>query len=183
MILCRHKLLFLVYIFAFTAQIAGGAELPTEVIDCRALTSAVARLDCYDQAIDAHTASPSQAAKRRTAENPAPAEPATATAITESEPRLSQQNLFGKGETEMRKSVRETTGAAEIDRIEASVAEVRKTKSGKAVITFDNGQVWMQTDSSRARLAASDEVTIRRRSFGSYMLHNKKTAIRVKRID
>jgi len=26
-------------------KIAGGAELPTELIDCRALTSSVARLD------------------------------------------------------------------------------------------------------------------------------------------
>jgi len=97
-------------------------------------------------------------------------------------PELSQENLFGKDEVEMWKSVQEATGTEEIDRIEARIVEIRNSASGKAVITLDNGQVWMQTESSRARLSVNDKVTIRRRSFGSYMLHNKKTAIRVKRI-
>ncbi len=169
-------------------KIAGGAELPTELIDCRALTSAVARLDCYDQLIDAHTASPNQAARRRTAENPAPVAPTTATAtaasepVLTSEPNLSQEDLFGKGETALRKSVQDATDTEEIDRIEARVVEVRKSASGRIVITLDNGQVWIQSDSSRARLSGNDNVTIRRRSFGSYTLYNKKTSIRVKRI-
>ncbi len=163
-------------------KIAGGAELPTELIDCRALTSAVARLDCYDQAIDAHTPSPSQAAMRRTAENPAPVVPTAAAATAASEPKLSQEDLFGKGETELRKLVQEATDTEEIDRIEATVVEVRKTKSGKVVITLDNGQVWIQADSSRARVSIDDKVTIRRRSFGSYTLYSKKTSNRVKRI-
>ncbi len=169
-------------------KIAGGAEIPTELLDCRPLTSAVARLDCYDQAIDAHTAAPSQAAEHRTAENPAPVAPtaAAATAVSEpvlsSEPALSQEDLFGQGETQMRKSVQEATDTEEIDRIEAIVVEVHKSASGKAVITLDNGQVWKQSDSAKARLSVNDKVTIRRRSFGSYTLYNKKTAIRVKRI-
>ena len=166
-------------------KIAGGAELPTELIDCRALTSSVARLDCYDQLVDAQTASPGQAAMRPTAQNPAPVAPTAATAATatvESEPNLSQEELFGKGETKIREAVQDATGAEEIDRIEARVAEVRKTTNGRAVITLDNGQVWIQTESSRTRLAVNDKVTIRRRSFGSYMLYNKNTAIRVKRI-
>ena len=170
------------------AMIAGGAELPAELIDCRALTSSVARLDCYDQAIDAHTAAPSQAAKHGTAENPAPVAPtaAAATAVSEpvlsSEPALSQEDLFGQGETELRKSVQEATDTKEIDRIEAIIVEVHKSASGKAVITLDNGQVWKQSDSSRARLSINDKVTIRRRSFGSYSLYSTKTSIRVKRI-
>ena len=163
-------------------MIASGAELPTELIDCRALTSAVARLDCYDQAIDAHTPSPSQAAMRRTAENPAPVVPTAAAATAASEPKLSQEDLFGKGETELRKSVQEATDTKAIDRIEAIVVEVHKSASGKAVITLDNGQVWKQSDGSRARLSVNDKVTIRRRSFGSYSLYSTKTSIRVKRI-
>jgi len=170
-------------------KIAGAAELPTELIDCRALTSAIARLDCYDQAVDAHTPSPSQAAKPQTAENPAPVAPAAAVAATaaseparSSVPVLSQEDLFGQGETQMRKSVQEATDAEEIDRIEAIIVEVYKSKSGKAVITLDNGQVWRQSDGSRTHLSVNDEVTIRRRSFGSYTLFNKKNSIRVKRI-
>ncbi len=97
-------------------------------------------------------------------------------------PELSQEDLFGQGETEMRKSVREATGTKAIDRIEAIVVELYKSASGKAVITLDNGQVWKQSESSRARVSVDDKVTIRRRSFGSYTLYNKKTSIRVKRI-
>ena len=85
------------------------------MIDCRALTSAVARLDCYDQLIDAHTASPNQAAKRRTAENLAPVAPTAAAATAESEVDISHEDLFGKHETELRKSVQEATGTEEID--------------------------------------------------------------------
>jgi hypothetical protein len=164
-------------------KIAGGAELPTELLDCRALTSAIARLDCYDQAIDAHTPSPSQAAKPQTADNPAPVAPTAAVAATAaSQPMLSQEDLFGQGETEMRKSVQEATDTKEIDRIEAIIVEVYKSASGRAVITLDNGQVWKQSDDSRTRLSVNDKVTIRRRAFGSYTLFNKKTSIRVKRI-
>jgi hypothetical protein len=170
-------------------ETAGGAELPPELLDCRALTSAVERLDCYDQLVDAHAALPSQAAKPQTAENPAPVAPAAAVAATaasqparSSGPELSQEDLFGQGETEMRKSVQEATDTEEIDRIEATIVEVYKSKSGKAVITLDNGQVWKQSDGSRTHLSVNDEVTIRRRSFGSYTLFNKKNSIRVKRI-
>ncbi len=169
--------------------IAGGAELPVELLDCRPLTSAVERLDCYDQAVDAHTPSPSQAAKPQTAENPAPVAPAAAVAATaasepvrSSGPELSQENLFGKGEAELRQSVQEATNTKEIDQIEATVVEIRKSASGKAIITLDNGQVWIQSDSTRARVSVNDKVTIRRRSFGSYSLYSTKTSIRVKRI-
>ncbi len=164
-------------------MIAGAAELPTELIDCRTLSSAVERLDCYDQAIDAHAAAPSQAAEPETAENPAPLAPTAAVAATAaSGPLLSQEDLFGQGETEIRKSVQEATDTKEIDRIEAVVVEVYKSASGKAVITLDNGQVWKQSGRSRTHLSVNDKVTIRRRSFGSYTLFNKKNSIRVKRI-
>ena len=127
------------------AMITGGAELPAELIDCRAVTSSVARLDCYDQLVDAHAAAPRQAAGHRIAEDPAPVAPTTAAAtaaserVLSSEPKLSQEDLFGKGEAELRKSVQEATDTKEIDRIEAIIVEVHKSASGKAVITLDNG--------------------------------------------
>jgi len=165
------------------AMIAGGAELPTELLDCRPLTSAVERLDCYDQFVDAHAAAPRQAAGHRIAEDPAPVvATATSEPVLSSGPKLSQEDLFGQSGTEIRKSVQEATDTEEIDRIEAIVVEVHKSASGKAVITLDNGQVWIQSDSTRARVSVNDKVTIRRRSFGSYSLYSTKTSIRVKRI-
>jgi hypothetical protein len=179
---CLKLLVYASIVVLSAVELAGGAELPTELTDCRALTSATQRLDCYDQFIDAQGISPNQAPIRQTTDKAAPVEPAAATATEESEPKLSQEDIFGKGETERRKSVQDATDTKEIDQIEATVAEVRKSASGQAVITLDNGQVWLQTESSRARISVNDKVTIRRRSFGSYTLYNKKTAIRVKRI-
>jgi hypothetical protein len=102
--------------------------------------------------------------------------------VPSSGPELSQEDLFGQGETELRKSVQEATDTKKIDRIEAIVVEIDKSASGKVVITLDNSQVWKQSDNSRARLSVNDKVTIRRRSFGSYSLYSSKTSIRVKRI-
>lgn len=149
-----------------------GAELPAELVECRTLSSTVARLGCYDQVVDAHTAIPDRAAEGQKA----------APVARESVLSPSQEDLFGKDEAEKRKAVEEATGTKEIEQIEATVIEVRRATSGMAIITLDNGQIWKQTDGSRTRLSANDQITIRRASFGSYMLHKNKSAMRVKRI-
>lgn len=78
----------------------------------------------------------------------------------------------------------DTAGTIEINQIDARVLEVRKSTTGKAIITLDNGQVWKQIDSSRLRLSGDDQVTIRRASLGSFMLYKtgSKSLMRVKRI-
>jgi hypothetical protein len=169
------------------AQAAGGAELADALIACRALASAIARVDCYDQLADEQTAVTNQAMQTGTVERAAPTAAATETAATATvEPTgdASQEALFGKNEAEVRKSARESAGTTEIDQMEAQVSEVRKSATGKAVITLDNGQVWKQIDSSRLRLSSDDQVTIRRASLGSFMLYKtgSKSLMRVKRI-
>ncbi len=191
MILYRPKLILITGICVFTTMpVAGAAELPQTLIDCRAVNSAVARLDCYDQAVDAHkgladqssadvaapaTVTTSTAATSTPATSAAPAVPAT---------EISQEALFGKNVVEVQKSVQEATGAKEIDRLEAFVSKVKFSASGKAIITLDNGQVWTQIDSSRLRLSGFDKVVIKRASLGSYMLSKvgSKITMRVKRI-
>ena len=106
---------------------------------------------------------------------------ATSEPVLSSGPAFSKEDLFGQGETEIRKSVQEATDTKEIDRIEAKAVEAHESATGKTVITPDNGQVWKQSDSSRTHLSDNDKVTIRRRAFGSYPLFNKKNSIRVKR--
>ena len=169
------------------AQTASGADLADALIDCRALPSAVARLDCYDQLTDAQTATTNQAAKTGTAQEAAPAATAITTAATatvEAAAHVSQEAIFGKNEAEIRKSVQDVTGTTEINQMNARVSAVRKSTTGKAIITLDNGQVWKQIDSSRLRLSGDDEVTIRRASLGSFMLYKtgSKSLMRVKRI-
>ena len=163
-------------------SIAGGTELPAELIDCRALTSPEARLDCYDQFVDIQKAAPLEALSGQTA---APGHASTgqtaATAMPEAERAAVQEDLFGKNKGEIR-DVLAATGIEELDQMEATIARIDKTASGKIVITLDNGQVWLQTDNRRVRLSEQDKITIHRASFGSYMLRTEDKVLRVKRI-
>lgn len=161
---------------------AGGSELPVELINCRALTSPEARLDCYDQFVDTQKAAPvEEPAGQTAAPSHASTGPRPATAMPEAERAAVQEELFGKNKGEIR-DVLAATGVEELDQIEATIARIDKTASGKTVITLDNGQVWLQTDSRRVRLSEEDKITIHRASFGSYMLRKEDTVLRVKRI-
>jgi len=188
MLIDRLKLFVTASVLALSvAQTAGGAELADALLDCRALASAVARVDCYDQLADTQTATMNQATQIGTVERAAPAVAATETAASatmEATADASQEAFFGKNEEEIRKSARESAGTTEIDQMDARVLEVRKSATGKAIITLDNGQVWKQIDSSRLRLSSDDQVSIRRASLGSFMLYKtgSKSLMRVKRI-
>lgn len=188
MILSRLNRLLFAFICVFTApQIAGGAEFPQELIDCRALTSAVSRLDCYDQLVDASAASSAQEAQTETAQanQPVTVAPAASPPVAAlPAPEMSPDELFGKDAVEVRETVQKATGTSEIDQITSLVSSVRSSAAGKAVITLDNGQVWTQIDNTKLRLSNFDQVTIRRASMGSFMLRkvDSKTSIRVKRI-
>jgi hypothetical protein len=166
----------------FAVKIAAAADVSKELMECRALASAVARLDCYDQFVDARMASSIQTEGARAPKIPAPADAAAVTANPAA--NVSQEEIFGKNEAEIRKSVQEAAGEKEIDQIEARVSKVRESSAGKAIITLDNGQVWTQIDSSRLRLSGDDRITIRRASLGSFMLSKtgSKVLMRVKRI-
>lgn len=161
------------------APLAGAAELPQTITDCREINSAVARLDCYDQAVDAQ-----QSLADEPAAEVAPVAAAKSTAAAEASAEMSPEALFGKNVVEVQKTVQEATGAKEIDRLESLVSKIRISASGKAIITLDNGQVWTQVDSSRLRLSGYDRVVIRKASLGSFMLTKvgSKTTMRVKRI-
>ena len=194
MIHYRPRLILFAGICALpTLQAAAAAELPQDLIDCRHMTSAVVRLDCYDQSIDAHEKS---ASSQGSAAEPAPhSEPAAAalattatttatTATTQASADISPEALFGKNLVEMQESVTKATNTSEIDEIVSFVSEIGSSASGKAIITLDNGQVWAQTDNSSLRLSGYDKVSIRRASLGSYLLFKSgsKTSMRVKRI-
>lgn len=183
----RLKLLVPAFILILTTtQVASGAELPQELLNCRAMPTDAARLDCYDQLVDAHTGSTSQSAKTDSVVQlePVAVAPAATTAAAGSVGDISQEELFGKNPEEVRQSVQEATGTKEIDRIEARVTEVLLLATGKVIIILDNGQVWKQKDRSKLRLSGDEQVIIRRASFGSFLLTKvgSKTPMRVKRI-
>ena len=179
--LYRPTLILIASICTITsAPLAGAAELPQTITDCREINSAVVRLDCYDQAVDAQQS----VADEPAAEMVAPVAAAKSTAAPEASTQMSPEALFGKNVVEVQKTVQAATGTKDIDRLESLVSKIRISASGKAIITLDNGQVWTQVDSSRLRLSGYDRVVIRKASLGSYMLTKvgSKTSMRVKRI-
>lgn len=66
----------------------------------------------------------------------------------------------------------------------ATVTGLEKRRDGKFVATFDNGQVWEQTElNSRADVRVGDSVSVRRAALGSYLLSTREgIGTRVKRL-
>lgn len=187
MIVNPCKTILCAAIFAVAVPLtAGGSELPQDLIDCRAIASAVARLDCYDRLADTQAGSSRQETRSAAtpATQPAAVAPAPSAPAATPAPEISQEALFGKDPVEVRETVQKATGASEIDEIESRISNIRYSTAGKAIITLDNGQVWTQIDNARLRLSEYDPVVIRRAALGSFMLRkaSSKTPMRVKRI-
>ena len=98
---------------------------------------------------------------------------------------VSPEELFGKEETESRATIRKLFGLRDVDQIEATLAEVKRTPYGKLVMVLDNGQIWAQIDTNRLRVKPGDGVRIKAARLGSFLLEKQTGSllIRVKRVD
>jgi hypothetical protein len=69
------------------------------------------------------------------------------------------------------------------EKIYMTVAEVERSSNKKLKLTFENGQVWRQTDTVSIKVSKGNDVYLERGSFGSFWLSkdNTKKRIRVKR--
>jgi len=149
-----------------TAPLATYAgELRDELSDCRDLESSEARLACYDSAVD----------NDRQRNGPKAERLDTRPAHT----GVSEEELFGKNSEEVERA----TGKEHIDKLEAGVKRIQHSRSGKVIVTLDNGQVWLQADSSKSRIEEGDKVIVRRGSLGSFRMQKagSKRSIRVTR--
>ncbi len=98
---------------------------------------------------------------------------------------VSPEDLFGREETESRATIQKLFGLRDVDQIEATLAEVKRTPYGKLVMVLDNGQIWTQIDTNRLRVKPGDGVRIRTARLGSFLLEKQTGSllIRVKRVD
>lgn len=71
-----------------------------------------------------------------------------------------------------------------VESVTARVTNVGQTASDRYVITLDNGQTWVQSETNtRAILAPGDNVTIKRAALGSFKLSGPRSVYwRVKRL-
>lgn len=73
----------------------------------------------------------------------------------------------------------------QVHRIEATVAQVNERSSGERVVTLDNQQTWLLTETSgKGRLRPGDRVVIRNAALGTFMLITpSRVPLRARRIN
>jgi hypothetical protein len=71
-----------------------------------------------------------------------------------------------------------------IKQLKVKAIKIQKAPYGELIITFENGQVWRQTDSIRFRLSTDEMVIIERGALGSFFIGKENTnqRIRAKRV-
>ena len=156
---------------------AGGAnaadsdsELSRAMADCRAITTAIGRLDCYDAIVLGEASASSEVETTEAAAGvptgaDASAAPAAAAsgsaALTEAvEERPSPEEEFGF-EFDVKDALQSVT---------SDITEVRKNAKGGLVLTLANGQVWQQSDGQTLFLDPGDNVTISRGALSAFYL-------------
>jgi hypothetical protein len=151
----------------------------TAALRCGAIAAADARLACYDAlfrtsegaAVPQATAAAAAAAATAATAHPQPAaNPVADFGLTP----VQQRSLDPEKANEPRAP----------ESVTGTVAKIGYKPTGELVVTLENGQVWVQIDTgNKARAKAGDTVTIKRGTFGSYMLVTpNKIATRVRRV-
>jgi hypothetical protein len=165
---------------------AAAEEIPARLRACTSEQDDARRLSCYDREMG-HTPPPAASAGAAPATTlPAPPAPPVATTAPVVAPApASTEDSFGYRGTIARKEMDRQREAEEAtEELVANVKEMGALPRGERVITLDNGQVWVQKGQEKVvRLKVGDQVTIRRASFGSFMLSPPSgQAIRVTRV-
>lgn len=156
----------------------SAAEPLDQLLACRGIADATARLVCFDRETAALAsgkapvpASRDAAAALSTATAPTP----KAAATEHMAPPLDAQQSFGLNTTALAAN-EEAAGARppKVSKIEGHVSALALAGNGQTVFTLDNSQVWRQTEAGGEMLAKlGDAVTISRGLLGSYWLQIK----------
>jgi hypothetical protein len=165
---------------------AAAAETGAE---CAAIPGDEARLACYDSLfrVPASTAQQSAATSAGAGAVAAATAAVAAPAAAVAAPAQAPMPAADFGLTEAQKQAQAPATAApppEIDSISAVVEEVTRRRTGEVLVTLDNGNVWVQTDTSmRLIVNPGDSVTVRAAALGSFMMKVAgRPAVRVRRL-
>ena len=137
---------------------------------CAEISDDNARLTCYDNAV----------ASARSAEDAG-----EFTTITRAEAEAVQRDAFGFQMPSLPKLAipklgggsrddgLKTNSDGQISEVEMPIARVSQDSFGNVILTFENGQVWIQTDSERIRISKKRppvSAVIKRASLGSFLI-------------
>ncbi|WP_394201616.1 hypothetical protein [Shewanella waksmanii] len=151
------------------AQAHAGLE--QDLAKCAQLNDKLDRLICYDN-LAANIAQSPQSYNQATSAVTTQSTVQTSTPVVAT---VSAEESFGN----VKKA-----NSEEVEQIQLVIKSVAKDPYGALKVTFENGQVWKQSDSKRYKLKAGEQVTIKKGSFGSYFLgvEHKNATMKVKRI-
>ncbi|MGA8707177.1 MAG: hypothetical protein WB646_09335 [Steroidobacteraceae bacterium] len=159
-----------------TAPEAGEA---VGIERCRALEDSGERLLCYDSLFPRVSASSAGSTLQPRPPDRSTDEGSDAPAASGQAPEDAVRTFGLSGARE-----RAAAGVSVIDRVSATVTELRHEPGGRFVVYLDNGQVWRQIETDTwATPRKGERVTIRRGVFSSYMLETAENlATHVSRI-
>ena len=155
-------------ILAFTLPLMWAANASAQNIDkCVTLSDASARLACFDAAHKTPSAIrfPQESKPHITASQSAVKTPqAVAPAVTP-KPALSAEQQFGKS----------VVADKSLKSITSNIKSAQASRSGKILVTLENGQVWQQLSSDNfkitpTRLRRQTSVVIKRAALGSFSM-------------
>ena len=167
------KLTYVVLVAALCAP-AYAAEVNrpkvyTDIVACRAISNAAARLECFDAAATAlETATENR----------------QVVMLDQSEVRKTKRSLFGFslpkipffGESDEEQE-------EEFKEIEGELANVQALPYGKYQFTVKDAGTWQTTQGISSILKNGKKFKIKRAAMGSFMLVMNNTGIRVKRVN
>ena len=145
----------------------ANASLENQISQCAAIQDKLERLVCFDNL--ASSIGPQKTSKPQTSKLTVPAASATVTA-TKIDPSEDFGRVYKTEET--------------IEKVQLQVKSVTKDPRGILKISFTNGQVWKQTDTTRFKLKDDQIVYIEKAALGSFILgtDGRNSTIRVKRL-
>jgi hypothetical protein len=170
------KLIILITILAFSS-VSYAETLSTKLQNCAKIQNSLSRLSCFDDLSIAYKNNKDLAVNISTVNTPLKSTNPISTVKTQAE----KESDFG-GEKIKKKQLLESGNTLEA--VIYTILNIRKNAYKELTITFDNGQVWKQTDNRRLRLRVGDEVEISTAMLGTFLLKkvNAKKTIRVKRL-
>ena len=134
------------------AVTAGASGSESKSHPCAAVIQAAERLTCYDAAFP-------------------PASGALSGLIDVEAERAKALQQFGLSKMQVTEREPEAVRNLTPHRIEARVVRMGNRATGERVVTLDNDQTWLLTEStSRGWLRAGDRVVIRKAALGTFML-------------
>lgn len=172
----QRKLVFALTLAALAPGLASGetdGASTAAVYACAGTEDDAARLACYDAAVG----------RLKAAE-----EAGEITTITREEVENVQRDTFGLSFPSLPAIAMPRLGGngdddGQLDSITFAVANIERNPYDKAVVTLENGQVWIQTDGGMFSIRGIEEAEIQRAAFGSFKMKlDGGRAFRVRRL-